>query len=323
MKRLLRMIGRHLLFAVRGIIKYLPYPVYRVFAMVLIGIGRLVMFQKREIALRNLRFAFGRTKSDKEIRAIAQKYFKNYGRGMIDNIYMADRPELVDQNVRICGQEHLDEALTQGNGVILTGGHFGDFLLMYYKLVRAGYPVNVIMRRVRDEAFEDFISGMRDKRGIKAIYDLPAKTCVIQSLKALRNNEVLVILLDQNFGGAGRVFVDFFGRQAATASGPVVFSRRTKSPILPIFCLKDKGVMRHKVIIESPLEMATGGSDEENLRQTVARITKRIEDYARSYPEQWGGWIHKRWKSKPAREQEIIDNLKGKNDKKSQAAMSA
>lgn len=322
-KKMLRGIGRNFLYFTRAVIRRMPYGVYRIFAKGLILFGKLVMFNKRKLALQNLKFAFGREKSKDEIRCIAKAYFKNFGRGMVDNIYFADRPELLDQNICIEGQEHLDRALEQGNGAILTGGHFGDFILMYFKLVRAGYKVNVIMRRVRDESFEKFLSEFRQNRGLNAIYDLPAKKCVVQCIKALRNNEVLVILLDQNYGSASRVFVDFFGRKAATATGPMVFSLRTKAPILPIFCLQGDGPMKHKVIVEPPMVIDPGDDPDDQIYRGVAKITKIIEGYIRQYPDQWGGWIHKRWKSKPLAEQQIIDRLTQKSPKKSRQEQTA
>ncbi len=311
LKLFYRALGRNMLFFMRGIIKRLPYPVYRVISHVFLQIGKLVMYKKRQTALQNLKYAFGREMSNKDIKKIAKQYFQNFGRGMVDLLYYVDRQGLSDQNIRIIGQEHLDRALAKGNGVILTGGHFGNFILMYQKLVRAGYKTNVIMRRVRDQVFEQYISELRDESGIKTIYDLPAKKCVVESIKALRNNEVLIILLDQNYGSQGRVFVDFFGRPAATATGPVVFSLRTKSPILPIFCLQDEGEISFKIIIEPELVLERGYDEQDIIHKNVAMITRVIENYVRKYPHEWGGWIHKRWKSKPSEEQVIIDRLRG------------
>ncbi len=306
-----RAVGRNLVYATRWIVGKLPYPVYKVIANFFLLLSKMVMYRKRHIAWQNLRCAFGRTKSDAELRAIARQYFHNFGKGLVDLIYYADHQHMTDENVRVEGREHLDQALAKGNGVILTGGHFGNFILMYHKLARMGYKTNVIMRRMRDDALEQYITQMRHEIGVHTVYDLPPKKCVVESLKVLRRNEILIILLDQNYGSAGRVFVDFFGRQAATASGPVVFSLRTKAPILPIFCLGDGADMRHKIIIEPELELEMGIDEQDTITRNVARITKLIEKYVSLYPHEWGGWIHKRWKSKPAAEQRIIDRLKG------------
>ena len=162
----------------------------------------------------------------------------------------------------------------------------------------AGYKTNCIMRRVRDEQFEEYISDFRNKNGIQTIYSLPHRQCVGNSLKRLRDNQVLFILLDQNYGEDGRVFVDFFGQPAATATGPVVLSNRSKAPILPIFILRD-GTNRYKIKIDPPVQFETPPNGQSDIVHSVSQLTKIIEKYIRSYPHEWGGWLHRRWKSKP------------------------
>jgi KDO2-lipid IV(A) lauroyltransferase len=119
---------------------------------------------------------------------------------------------------------------------------------------------------------------------------------VANSIKALRNNEFLFIPIDQNFGTAG-VFVDFFGKQAATATGPVIFAQRTGAPILPMFIVREKDDT-HRIIIEPPMYIEEKENNAATIQHNISRITKIIEEYIRKYPQEWG-WIHRRWKSRP------------------------
>ena len=311
LKKLARAAGRYSLYIIRTIVKYTPYIIFRLLTLMFFYVGYCVMFKKRKLAKENLKVAFGNEKTDKELKQIASKCFSNFGKGMIDLIYFLDRPKAVDKNVRIVGKENLDDVLKQGKGAVMVSAHFGNFILMYIKLVQAGYKTNVIMRRTRDENFEKYISEFRDEKGIKTIYDLPPRRCVQQSLKCLRGNEILMILLDQNYGSDGRIFVDFFGRQAATATGPVVFAGRTGASILPVFTMRDEGYNCHKIIIEKPMEFESSEDDKVNIVANVAKLTKIIERYVRLFPHEWGGWMHKRWKSRTRDEQEIIDQQNG------------
>jgi KDO2-lipid IV(A) lauroyltransferase len=269
------------------------------------------MAPKRKLAYKSLTQAFRQEKSPAEIQKLAKACFDNFGRGMIDSIYILDRPKMIEQNVTIEGQEYLDAALKKGKGVIFVGAHFGNFILMYFRMVLAGYATNVIMKRARDAEFEKYISDFRTEHGLKTIYDLPARQCVQQSIKALRNNEVLFILLDQNYGGDGRVFVDFFGRKAATAAGPVVFANRTGAAILPIF-MHGQQRNRHKLVIGPEIPLESGDSAQENIESNVAKLTKVIEDEIRKSPHEWAGWMHKRWKSRTIEEQAQIDRESSK-----------
>jgi KDO2-lipid IV(A) lauroyltransferase len=101
---------------------------------------------------------------------------------------------------------------------------------------------------------------------------------------------------EKNFGTGG-VFVDFFGRKAATATGPVVLAQRTKAALLPCFIIRQKDDT-HRIIFEKPLDLVEGKDAEETITINIQRLTNIIETYIRKYPAEWS-WIHRRWKSKP------------------------
>ncbi len=304
-----RAVGRYSLLSARWIISHLPEGSFKMTSRILTVLGWPILFKKRRLTIENLTNAFGKEKSAKEIDQISWDCFQNFARGMVELIYFADRPDEIRKKVRFEGQEHLDAAFKKGSGVILVSAHFGNFILMYLRLIVEGYKTNIIMRRTRDQKFEEYITEFRDSHGMQTIYDLPARKCVQQSLKALRNNEILFILLDQNYGSDGRIFVDFFGRPAATAAGPIVFSNRTSAPILPIFIMRDGGE-QHKIVIEPPVQLETGADEMDSTVKSVAKITKIIERYARELPYEWGGWMHKRWKSQAAEGQDIVDIIR-------------
>jgi KDO2-lipid IV(A) lauroyltransferase len=150
---------------------------------------------------------------------------------------------------------------------------------------------------------EKYFFEQRTRLGLHTIYNLPRKQCVDTSLKALRNNELMFIPLDQNFGSGAGVFVDFFGQKAATATGPVVFAMRTKAPIIPMFIIRQRGDS-YKVIIEPPLSLEERADDKEMIYVNTGKITKVIEDYIRRYPQEWG-WMHRRWKTRPRGEEQL------------------
>lgn len=298
-KEFLRAIGRNMLFISRWIISRLPYPVFRILTPFFVAIGQPLIKRKKSIVLENLHTAFGGEKTEQEINSILGRYFDTIGFGMIELIYFLDRPEKIIEKVTIEGKENLDEALNKGQGVILLSAHFGDFILMYLRMALAGYKTNCIMRRMKDKQFEEYISDYLNKNGVQKIYSLPHRQCVVHSLKSLHDNQILFILLDQNYGEDGGVFVDFFGRPAATATGPVVFSYRSGAPILPIFIVRDGAAGRHKIIIDLPVTLEVAQDEQSRLVRNTAQLTKIIEGYIRRYPYEWGGWMHRRWKSKP------------------------
>ena len=288
-----------MLFVSRWVISRLPYRIFMILTPLFIIIGRPLIRRKKQIVLENLRTAFGGEKTDQEINSILTGYFDTMGFGMIELVYFLDRPEKIMEKVTIQGKKHLDEALSKGQGAILLSAHFGDFILMYLRMALAGYKVNCIMRRMKDKQFEDYISDYLNKNGVRKIYSLPHRQCVAHSLKSLHENQILFILLDQNYGEEGGVFVDFFGKPAATATGPVIFSYRSGASILPAFIVRDGAGGRHKIIIDPPVRLEAAQDVQSRLVRNTALLTKIIEGYIRRYPCEWGGWMHRRWKSKP------------------------
>lgn len=297
-----RTIARNALYFCDWFINKLPYNAVRLVTHVLLAIGFRCTIKQKRIARESLNIAFRNKKSPKEINKIVRGCFENFGRGMIELIYFIEHPEMVRNKVFFEGKEHLARAFQEGKGVIAVTAHFGNFPLMLMKCVQEGYKTNAIIRATRDQLIEKYFLQQRTKRNINTIYSLPRRQCVDTCLKVLRQNELLFIPLDQNFGSKGGVFVDFFGRKAATATGPVIFARRTKSPVVPMFIIRMKNDT-HKIIIEPPFTIEEQDDEKETIRVNITRITKIIENYIRKYPEEWG-WMHRRWKSRPPGEKE-------------------
>ncbi len=296
-KAVKRAFARQAFYFFRGFFRLLPYSVVKAMTDFILVVGFFFMRSKRAIAQESLDIAFGDSISNQEKKKIIETCFANLGRAAIELMYFTNHPAMIREKVFFEGKERLDNILKQGKGAILVSAHFGNFPLMLLRLVQEGYPTSGIMRPTRDEIIEKDFLAMRNRFGLKTIYSLPRAECVNQSLKVLRNNELLFIPLDQNFGTKGGVFVEFFGQPAATATGPAVFAMRTGAPIVPIFTMRDVDD-RHKIIIDEPFYIEGKEDDEATILACTVKITQIIERYIRRYPHEWG-WMHRRWKTKP------------------------
>lgn len=295
-KALGRLLGRIGLGFFTGMIKLMPGGMLYAFARKMGGAAFFCAGKQRKTALEGLQTAFGNEKSPAQLEDIAKECFVSMAKGGLELLYLMDRPALLKQRVAIAGRENLEQALAKGKGAILVSAHFGNFPLLLAKLSLEGYKAAGIMRFMRDEKIEKVFSEKRSRLGIKTIYSQPRKVCVEESIRTLRDNGLLFIPIDQNFGTGG-VFVNFFGRKAATATGPVVLARRTKAAILPCFIVRNADDT-HQIIFEPQLELNEGGlSQEASITEGIQKLTDIIEKYIRIYPAEWG-WIHRRWKSK-------------------------
>jgi len=300
-----RALARYGLFGCAWMFDRLPLWAVNMIASVFLFIGYTCTIRQRRVAKESLRIAFGEEKSEKEISVIMKTCIYSFGRSMVEMLYYMSHPELIDDIVSFEGLEHVDAALKRGKGVIAVTAHFGNFPLMMLAFAYRKYKVSCVIRPTRDQEVENFLHQKRTEVGLKTVYTKPRRHTVVESLKVLRNNETLFIPLDQNFGGDGGVFVDFFGQKAATATGPVVFANRTGASIIPMFIVRQEG-NKHKVIIEKPLELVEGKDEKETIYENTSKLTRLIEQYIRRYPHEWA-WMHRRWKSKPST-QNLVPN---------------
>ncbi len=259
-------------------------------------LGFILAGKQRKIALASLNLAFGKDKTPEEIKDIARECFVSMAKSGVELVFFMDKTQGVRERFHIVGKENLEAALAKGKGVILVSAHFGNFPLMLGRLSLEGYKTGGIMRPMKDRRTEKLFLKERARFGVRTIYSIPRRDCVVTTIRCLRDNELIFIPLDQNFGTAG-VFVDFFGVKAATATGPVVLARRTQAQIVLCFIVRQKDDT-HKIMLEPALKLVEGKDEEETVFLNVQKITGVIESYIRKYPAEWG-WIHRRWKSRP------------------------
>jgi len=299
-KKIERILVRWAFYFFSWLFRTLPYPVLKSITGGLLAMVYFVLRRMRRAAMSTLEIAFGKEKSQEELKKICKDCFYNAGRWAIEIGAVTARPALIKETCSFKGnsRENLDAAMKEGLGVIGISAHFGNFPLMLLYLAQMGYPTNAIIRPNRDEIVEKDFQASRSRLGLKTVHSYPREVCVTQSLKALRDKELLVVLLDQNTGSKSGVYVDFFGQKAGTATGPIIFAMRTGAPLLPIFTLGQGDGFSHTVEIEKHFYLEKKETDEETIQYNVQKLTNIIEGYIRKYPAEWG-WMHRRWKSRP------------------------
>lgn len=249
----------------------------------------------RKIALDNLRLAFGKEKTENEIRSIARKVFENLGKNAVE---LVNFPKINERNFRkfvtLENRHVLDKAFAKGKGVIIITAHFGNWELLAAGFRLEGYPGVTIGRKIYFYKYDQYLNYLRKTHDVNVIYrdDSPRKM-----LKVLKDNKILGIVADQDVDSVEGVFVDFFGRPAYTPVGPAALAAVTGAALVPALILRKNG--HHSLIVEEPVELINTGDKEKDLVENTKRWSLVIESYIRKYPEQWV-WMHRRWKTKKA-----------------------
>jgi KDO2-lipid IV(A) lauroyltransferase len=114
-------------------------------------------------------------------------------------------------------------------------------------------------------------------------------------LNILKDNGIVALAGDRDFTEKG-IVLDFFGKPTFLPEGPAAFCLKTGAPIVPGFMLRDKDD-KFTLRMGKPLEGAISNNDKKYLKELIIRYKTIIEDYIRSYPEQWymfrRFWINK------------------------------
>lgn len=294
-----RAIVRSILYSLAFFFRLFPYTVGRPVAWVVFHVVFVFLGRHKRISYENLQTAFGTEKTEKELKEIVRKCFDGFGEAATEILYFINHPHrpmiFVEE---VIGKEHLDAALAKGKGVLALTAHFGNFPILMLNMVKMGYPCKCVMHRARDEKITGYLLRKRDAAGMPTIFTTPRRECVVESIRSLRNNDVLFLLFDQNFGAKGGVFVDYFGTKAATATGPIVFAQRTGAAMVPMFIVRQPN-NKHKIYIEPEVQLENVEDEQKMFEVNLTKLTKILEKYVRQYPEGWT-WMHRRWKTRPA-----------------------
>lgn len=240
---------------------------------------------------------------DRQRRDVGRRCYAHLGAEVVAMLRLArlDSRKVV-KRTRMIGREILEEAAQTGRGILLVTAHFGNWELAGASITARGFPLDVVAARQRNLLFDRRINLSREKLGMRVIPRGEARRGVLESLRAGR---FVGILGDQDARRAG-VFVDFFGRPAATARGPALLALRAGVPLATTFCIRLPGRRpRYEVRIKRLSLPASGGgpaSASGNLAARVTALTQahtaRLEALVRRHPEQYF-WLHRRWKTPP------------------------
>lgn len=257
----------------------------------------------RQIALANLETAFGPKMGPDRRQRLARDSFRHFGRVTADNLKWTHlRRSHRARLLSVEGAAHIRRVLDMGRGGLIFTAHFGNWEVAA-EAVAALAPLNVVARPLDNPLLEVELARFRKRRGTTIISKFQAVRPILQ---ALRRNELVAILIDQNVLRSQAVFVDFFGRPAATTPGLAAFHLRARSPLIPVFCVPGPR-SNYRVRIGEPLTFEPGGELRQDVLKITQTCTKMIETKIRERPDLWF-WFHNRWKTRPEAEADRVES---------------
>jgi len=251
--------------------------------------GRLfyrVSSRKREVVADNLKQALGKGEYKPEM---VKSNFRRLGRTMGEFFLLpAWGEKKFAEKVEFEGLEILEQAHAEGNGVILAGGHIGNWELKLISIGKQGYRVHSIIKEQKLPRTDGFINQLRRDLGLGLISK--KGIALREAIEVLKKGEVLLVMMDEYAGSRG-IEVDFFGRRTPTFPGAAVLAKKYSCPLIPV-AIRYLAGDRHRVVFKERVE--TSGRTKEDI---LEELNEHLGEEITLDPSAWLA-LRPRWKDR-------------------------
>lgn len=260
-------------------------------------LGYYMMPHRQKTAQENIKRVYGSKISAKEIRSLAKAAFKNISRDMVEvglSYIFPPGKCFWEKNISVQGIEHLDNAIKKGKGVIAVSAHLGNFPIISAKMATLGYSFSLIAKDPKNIYLVNIFQRWRNRLGIGVIPYKPRHRCANESLRVLRKNGIIMLLIDQNPHKKYGVDVGFFDHQIPTYSGPIILALRTGAALVPMFIHRNHDNTETLHILPE-ITLKKSDAKHQDIIDNLRAINVLCEDWIKKYPEQWW-WVHRRFR---------------------------
>ena len=261
------------------------------------GAGRLLgALDRRHVAIadENLRHAFPDWDRERRLRT-ARGVYAHFGQMIADILWLRghSRDEVLSR-LDVTGRDHVEQAMARGKGAIFVTGHLGNWEVIGLAHGWTFGPIAVVARPLDNPALDRRLCDFRTVGGNRVVYKRDALKEVLRTLHA---GGGVAILIDQNVQEKDGIFVDFFGRPAATTTVAAALAVKTGCALVPAYAaIGPDG--RYRAVYDPPIEWTSSGDKQVDIARITQALTRVIEGWIREQPDQWL-WIHRRWKTQP------------------------
>lgn len=253
----------------------------------LLGIALYYLLPKRRhITAVNCQLCFPEL-NEVERNQFVRDVFKNNSIGLVETAwsYWGNKKFFQDRT-EYRGFELIDDALSQGRGVILLGAHYSHLDLGGLLFSKYDAPLVTMYRKHNNPLMEKVISQGRSN------FCRPVERKQLREfIRVLRKNQIVWYGPDQDLGHKTSVFVPFFGETAATVTATTRMVKLNDSPMLSMHQRRKEDDSGYIIEIV-PVENFPTGDETEDAKI----VNKAIEAGVRKAPTQYM-WVHKRFKT--------------------------
>lgn len=278
-------------FFILYLVQFLPFCAIHKIADCVGILAYYAVKPRRKVGETNLKKCFPEW-SDAKRKAVLQRHFQHMAKLLFEyGLYWYAPAKRLRSLVRYQDKHHLDDALANGEKVILLYPHFTAFEMAVYSLNQE-VPLTSMYSRQKNKAMDaQILKGRHRYNNVFLIGRTEGLRAIIKQLR--KSDAPFLYLPDQDFGRADSVFVDFFGIPTATITGLSRIAALTGAKVIPAIPTREADNT-----VSLRFYPAWKHFPSEDAVADAARMNRFIEERAREQPEQYF-WLHKRFKTRP------------------------
>jgi len=252
----------------------------------------------RERVLAHLAIAFPHW-SDAQRERIAIESFEHFVQLLVEVLHSPRllTPQSWANHLHLKNLSPAIEHLASGKPAILITGHLGNWEVLGYLLSVLGFEVQAIARPLDNRLVNDWLLGIRERRGTKIITKWDATD---QMLGVLGRGGALGFIADQNAGDKG-LFVPFFGRLASTYKSIALLAITQEVSLICGYARRFGDGFDYELGVTDIIHPHEWADQPDPVYYVSARYNRAMETMIREAPHQYL-WMHRRWKSRPRHE---------------------
>ncbi len=267
---------------------YLPLRWLRALGAGLGWILYRVVGSRRHVLLTNLRVCFPE-RTDLEREAMARESFVRFAQAWLDRSWLWHRSAAcIQARVQLTGEV---SSLLAAQPTVLFAPHFVGLDVGWTALtLQLPLRFTTIFTPQSNATVDAWVAQGRVRFGQVRLFS--REDGVKPIVSALRDNEVLYLLPDMNFGANESIFVPFYGEPAATVPSLSRFAKLGRARVMPVTTrMTPRGyeVVVHPVWTDFPTH---------DVVADTALMNQRLEALINTMPTQYF-WVHKRFKTRP------------------------
>ncbi len=256
------------------------------------ALGRLVHrlpAGRQGVVRRNIELCFPNLTTD-ERDALAKRHFEALGMSLVElglGRWASDAE--LERLTTIEGVEHVQQAVSEGHGVILLSAHFTTLELSGRVLKMNIPPFDAVYRKFRSPFMTEVLRSGRERSAASTIEKRDIKSMV----RRLRDGGIVWYAPDQSYNRKGAEVIPFFDVPSMHTTATSTLARLGRAVTLPYFPERLADGRYHLRILPPLVDFPS-----DDLVADTKKYVQVLEEHVRRCPEQYF-WVHRKFKDLP------------------------